>query len=104
MAICALSANRIKSGATVSTRVFTESLEPGHYLAEAITSIPNDYMQPLDFEMLQAIGIVCVAAMESSDVVLLQRFLGLYHGALAQQGFYNERRWPQGISAVDIDG
>jgi len=61
-------------------------------------------MQPLDFEMLQAVGTVCVVAMETSDAVLLQRFLGLYHGALAQQGFHDERRWPVGLSAVEIDG
>ena len=104
MALCALSANRMKSGATVSTRIMTENLEPGHYLEEAITSIPSQSNEPLDFEMLQAISIVCVAAMETSDIVLLQRFLGLYHGALAQQGFHDEKRWPDSISAIEIEG
>jgi len=104
MAICALSANRMLSGATVSTRDITEILEPKHYLEQAIASIQTNSDKPPDFEKLQAISIVCVAAMETSDVVLLQRFLGLYHGTLAQQGFHDEKRWPEGISAAETEG
>jgi hypothetical protein len=104
MAICALSANRMTSGATVSSRDIPEHCDPRYYLAQATTSISDDPMQPIEFEMLQAIGIICVAAMEISDAMLLQHFLGLYHGVLAQQGFHDEKRWPESLSAVEKEG
>ncbi|KAK5229427.1 hypothetical protein LTR72_000958 [Exophiala xenobiotica] len=101
MAMCALSAYRITSGAVVSPSNVSTELNPNVYLDEAIATIPKDFGNSLDFEYLQAIGIVCLTARECGNASLLQQFLGLYHGALAEQGFYDERRWPSNITVIE---
>jgi hypothetical protein len=101
MAMCALSAYRITSGAVFSPSNVSTELNPNVYLDEAIATIPKDFGNSLDFEYLQAIGIVCLTARECGNASLLQQFLGLYHGALAEQGFYDERRWPNNITVIE---
>lgn len=99
--MCALSAYRITSGATFASDRFVEDLNPNIYLDEALAAIPGTFGESLEFEYLQAIGIVCLTARECGNAPLLQQFLGLYHGALAEQGFYDERRWPSAISTIE---
>ncbi|KAI1617866.1 putative C6 transcription factor [Exophiala viscosa] len=101
MSMCALSSYRITTGATFSLRETSQNLDPNLYLNEAIAAIPGTFGESLEFEYLQAIGIVCLTARECGDASVLQQFLGLYHGALAEQGFYDERRWPGDISAIE---
>ncbi|EXJ82511.1 hypothetical protein A1O3_06324 [Capronia epimyces CBS 606.96] len=101
MSMCALSAYRITSGATFSTRNIDEDLHPNIYLDEALAAIPGNFGESLDFEYLQAVGIICLNARERGNAPLLQQFLGLYHGAVAEPGFYDERRWPSSISVIE---
>ncbi len=101
MAMCALSAYRITSGAVFSPSNVSTDLNPNVYLDEAIATIPKDFGESLDLEYLQAISIVCLTAREYGNASLLQQFLGLYHGALAEQGFYDERRWPSDITIIE---
>ncbi|KAK4934662.1 hypothetical protein LTR10_024126 [Elasticomyces elasticus] len=101
MSMCALSSYRITTGATFSARKASQNLDPNLYLNEAVAAIPGTFGESLEFEYLQAIGIVCLTARECGDASLLQQFLGLYHGALAEQGFYDERRWPGDISTIE---
>lgn len=99
--MCALSAYRVTSGAVFSPRRLATALSPNVYLDEAIAAIPGALGESLQLEYLQAIGIVCLTARECGNAPLLQQFLGLYHGALAEQGFYDERRWPLDISVIE---
>lgn len=101
MAMCALSAYRITSGATFSPRNTVEDLRPDVYLDEALAAIPGNFGDSLEFEYLQAIGIVSLTARERGNTPLMQQYLGLYHGALAEQGFYDEKRWPSDISTIE---
>lgn len=99
--MCALSAYRITRGAFFSAKRNLEDINPNVYLDDAIAAIPINFGESLEFEYLQAIGIVCLTAREGGNAPLLQQFLGLYHGALAEQGFYDERRWPPDISGIE---
>ncbi|KIW47048.1 uncharacterized protein PV06_02660 [Exophiala oligosperma] len=101
MSMSALSAYRITSGAIFTPRHISSAISPNVYLDEAIAAIPGTFGESLEFEYLQAISLVCLTARECGNASLLQQFLGLYHGALAEQGFYDERRWPSGISTIE---
>ncbi|KIW10315.1 hypothetical protein PV08_11277 [Exophiala spinifera] len=101
MSVCALSACRIASGATFTPREISCAVTPNVYLDEAIAAIPGTFGESLEFEYLQAINLVCLTARECGNAALLQQYLGLYHGALAEQGYYDERRWPSGISTIE---
>jgi len=101
MSMCALSAYRIVIGATLTVTEVPKDLSPKFYLDEALEAISRDLADFQDFESLQAIGIVCLAALECGNVSLLHHFLGLYHTALAKQGFCDEARWPRNLSTVE---
>lgn len=90
MSMCALSAYRTISGATVSTECRPPVLDPDFYLHEALAAIPAASGGSFEFEYLQAIGIVCLTARERANAQLLHQYLGLYHGVLAEQGFHDE--------------
>lgn len=103
MSMCALSVYRAISGATVSGQRTPPGLDPNFYLHEALAAIPSAYGESLEFEYLQAIGIVCLTARERANARLLHQYLGVYHGALAEQGFHDERRWPADLSAIEME-
>lgn len=99
--MCALSAYRITSGATFNERVIHENLNVGRYLDDAMEAVSGATDEPMQFQCLQAVGLICLTALESGNTSLLQRYLGMYHGALADQSFHDERRWPSDITPVE---
>ncbi|KEF60186.1 uncharacterized protein A1O9_05036 [Exophiala aquamarina CBS 119918] len=103
MAICALSAYRIKSGATILSNVapMQINVEAHPYLEEAISAVPQRSVEIQDFESLQAIGIICLTALESGNADLLHQYSGLYHTVIAEQGFCDERRWASSLSEIE---
>lgn len=101
MAMCALSAHRIKSGASLTPRKVPDNFDPKLYLGEALLAIPENLGDIRDFQALQAISLVCLAALHSNNVPVLHKYLGLYHAALAEQGFCDEKRWPRDISTIE---
>lgn len=103
MSICAVSCCRITSHATLSP-VEPEMLKvlgTKSYLDDAIQAIATELDDFEDFEYLQALGLTSLTAMESGNLSLLQRLLGLYHGALAQLRFSDERNWLTDISVIE---
>jgi hypothetical protein len=100
MAMCALSAQRVSSGASdVSieiARVLTKD-----YLDEACNAIPKDCEELRDFEALQALHLLCVTVMERGEAQIFHQYMGLYHAATADQGLSDERRWPVDISPIE---
>jgi hypothetical protein len=92
MAICALSAYRIKSGATILSNEAPMhiNVEAHPYLEEATSAIPQRSADIQDFESLQAIGIICLTALESGNADLLHQYSRLYHTIIAEQGFCDE--------------
>jgi len=101
MALCALSSHRIQSGSSCPDSKGDEHVNPGNFLVDALAAIPTNLGELAEFKMMQAIGLVCMVALECCDATLLQRFLGIYHAAVADQGFCDERRWPSIMSSVE---
>ncbi|KIV92350.1 hypothetical protein, variant 1 [Exophiala mesophila] len=101
MAVCALSATRITSGATFQLRNIQEHFEPNFYLNEALQAVSGNVSESFNLESLQAVGVICLTALEAGNTFLLQRYMGMYHAALAEQGFHDERRWPDDISIIE---
>lgn len=44
-----------------------------------------------------------MTALHYSDGPLLHQILGLYHAIAAEHGFSDEKRWPRGLSEIDIE-
>jgi hypothetical protein len=101
MAMCALSAHRIRNGASLTPRQVSDDLNSRLYLDEALTAIPGNIGDVQEFECLQAIELLCLTALQNNDVPLLHKLQGMYHAALAEQGFCDEKRWPRDLSIIE---
>ncbi|KAF2219389.1 putative C6 transcription factor [Elsinoe ampelina] len=100
MAICALSAPRLQ---TVNEKGRRDSLHvnPDVYLEEALAAIPNETTQMRSTEMMQALGLVCVTALERRMAPLLHKMFGFFHAALAEQGFCDEKQWKPDMTTIE---
>ncbi|KAF1811844.1 hypothetical protein P152DRAFT_437703 [Eremomyces bilateralis CBS 781.70] len=101
MAMCALSAFRIKYGIEPSALDVSQNVDPDFYLDEALRTTQSTSPVPRDKESLQALGLLCMTALEIGNGSLLQCQLGYYHAAIADQNLYDERRWPPALSAIE---
>ena len=105
MALCAVSSQTVALNA-----VFDEGLLQGlctnhgdKYLAEAVSRIPQRISQSQDLDYLRTFGLLALHALRRGDHSDLHRYLGLYHGLVAQNGFHDEGRWPCHLSPADVD-
>ncbi|EED15577.1 C6 transcription factor, putative [Talaromyces stipitatus ATCC 10500] len=103
MSMCAVSALRIKNGAVLNERSVPHDLNPRLYFDETLRALPDNVIEFEEFESLQATGIACLTALHYSDGPLLHQVLGLYHAVVAEHGFCDEKRWPSGLSEVEIE-
>lgn len=103
MAMCAVSALRIKHGAVLNERRVPDDLNPRLYFDETLQALPENVNEFEEFESLQATGLACLTALHYSDGPLLHQILGLYHAVVAEHGFSDEKRWPRGLSEIDIE-
>jgi hypothetical protein len=103
MAMCAVSALRINNGAVLSERSVPDDLNPRLYFDETLQALPDNVNDFEEFESLQATGLACLTALHYSDGPLLHQILGLYHAVVAEHGFSDEKRWPRGLSEIDIE-
>ncbi|KAH8697841.1 putative C6 transcription factor [Talaromyces proteolyticus] len=101
MAMCAVSALRIKNGSVLNERHVPSNLDPKLYFDEALQALPDDVNDFEEFESLQAIGLACLTALHYSDEPLLHQVLGLYHAVVAEQGFCDEKRWPRDLTGIE---
>lgn len=101
--MCALSAYRTAHGTNPSPPHFVSQIKPDHYLQKAVSATHFDSTAPRTLAQLQAIAILCVLGLEIGDANLIQRYMGIYHAALAGQYLSDESRWPTGLSSVEIE-
>lgn len=105
MALCAVSAQSIALKA-----VFTDELtddvpdfESSLYFNEAVSRIPDQISQPHDLDYLRSYGLLALYSLKQGHHGNFHRYLGLYHGLVAQIGFHDEARWPDDISITEVD-
>lgn len=103
MAICALSGYRIDHGTNTAPSNIAKRINPGLYLEHALEATRTDAATPRDIRYHQAIGLICMTAMEVGNAFLVQRYLGIYHAAVAEQGLSDERRWPSDMCPIERD-
>lgn len=101
--MCAVSALRIRNGAVLHERSVPDDLNPRMYFDETLRALPDNVSEFEEFESLQATAIACLTALHYSDGPLLHQLLGLYRAVLAEHGFNDEKRWPRGLSEIDIE-
>ena len=101
MAMCSLTAYRIQNGIAPAEPDLAQQLRPEIYLREARSSIDLSLSVTKETEDLQAIALLCMTGLEMGDAALLQQYLGLYHGTVATQSLYDEKRWPTSMSPME---
>ena len=105
--MCALSTQRITSGASTAPTFVTNALShaPQVYFEDALVAVSgnHDHQDLRNLEALQAVQLLCVSAMETGQVSLYHQLMGLYHTVVADQGLADERRWPIGLSRVEME-
>jgi hypothetical protein len=101
LAMCALSAQRIKSGASSAPSLAMASIASRPYLEDALSVVLDDSCYLKDLPSIQAVHLLCVTAMEAGNVPLYNRLMGLYHTVIADLGLADESRWPQSMTPVE---
>jgi hypothetical protein len=103
MALCALSAEHVKSGALFNTTGFENrhTSYADEYLVEAIRSIPTSLAECQGIEMLRSLALLALVGTQIGDTNLTHKFLSLYHGMVARDGLHDEARWPTSFTPCD---
>jgi hypothetical protein len=105
MSMCALGARHVESQAVFSTLSFDTRKIPSSesYLLEAIQAIPFRLVNCRGLDYIRSFGMLAICAIQQSNHSALHRYLGLYHGLVAQDGFHDESRWPQNLAVAEIN-
>lgn len=105
MAICAVSCQTASLDAVFDHALLDGLSLPGseQYFSEAVSKIPDRIEQTEDLDYLRAMGLLAVYSLQRGSHNDLHRYLGLYHGLVAQHSFHDESRWPKNLSMADID-
>lgn len=105
MALCAVSAQSIALKA-VFNEDFSDDVpdyDSSLYFNEAVSRVPDRIIQPHDLDYLRSYGLLALYSLRQGDHGNFHRYLGLYHGSVAQIGFHDEARWPDDISITEVD-
>lgn len=101
--MCALSAQRIMSGASSAPPNLVGLVSLQAFFDDALAAISDDLQALGDLQSVQAIHLLSVTAMETGHASLYHRLMGLYHTIIADQGLADETRWPVDISLIELE-
>ena len=105
MAVCALSAARVRDGAvtnlpsSTSARLAESRPEVFHAAAEA--AFPPKLVDAQEFDYLRASGLLALLAIQNGQTKFMHQHLGNYMTLVALEGLHDEARWPQSIRGVE---
>jgi hypothetical protein len=105
MAICAVSSQTAALDAVFDNALLDGLVVPAseQYFGEAVSRIPVRIAQSQDLDYLRSFGLLALYSLRCGNHSDLHRYLGLYHGLVAQHAFQDESRWPDDISVSDVD-
>ncbi|KAB5566249.1 hypothetical protein GE09DRAFT_1106052 [Coniochaeta sp. 2T2.1] len=105
MAICAVSSQTATLNAVFDNSLLEGITIPASdtYFDEAVSKIPVRIAQSQDLDYLRSFGLLALYSLRCGNHSDLHRYLGLYHGLVAQHGFQDESCWPSDISVSDVD-
>lgn len=119
MSLCALTAARIRDGASlpshpitkymtsVPSEVFNQAVSRSLYRIpqadlQAQDAFPTDLGAATEFEYKRAKSNMALLCIQYGDTKGLQRHLGDYCTLSAMDGFHLESRWPAGLSMIEV--
>lgn len=105
MALCAVSSQTVSFNAVFDDELLDRPslCDSERFLIEAISKIPTHIDDPRDLDYLRTFGLLAVYSLRRGNHSDLHRYIGLYHSLVAQNGFHDESRWPDGITIADVD-
>lgn len=101
IAVCALSAQRVASGASSVAPNITDVIAPHTYVEDGVAAIQRGLSEMRDKQWLQATHLLAVVAMEMGNASLFHQLMGTCCSLIADQGLVEESRWPRSMSALD---
>ncbi|KAJ5532974.1 hypothetical protein N7494_009526 [Penicillium frequentans] len=101
MAVCALVAGRARDGALYSNRWDRDELidPPSEtFLQLQGTQFPETLSQ-------LKVSIICgpIASIQNSQIKNMQKYSGLYHALTSMDGLYDEKLWPNDLTAIETE-
>lgn len=106
MAVCALVAGRARDGALYSNRWNRDELidPPSEtFFAAARDSIPRDLLAARGIHYMRACAILAIASIQNSQIKNMQKYSGLYHALTSMDGLYDEKLWPNDLTAIETE-
>ncbi|KAJ5809688.1 uncharacterized protein N7503_001906 [Penicillium pulvis] len=106
MAVCALVAGRARDGALYSNRWDRDELidPPSEtFFAAARDSIPRDLIAAKGINYMRACAILAIASIQNSQIKNMQKYSGLYHALTSMDGLYDEKLWPNDLTAIQTE-
>ncbi|CAO2653148.1 Nn.00g025590.m01.CDS01 [Neocucurbitaria sp. VM-36] len=100
IAMCAISAQRVASGASCVPSDLTGAIAPEIYIKDGTTAVMRSLRELRDKDWLQTVHLLAVVAMEVGDAPLFHQMMGLCCSMVADQGLIEEGRWPDDISPM----
>jgi hypothetical protein len=101
--MCALSAQRITTGASPAPAEVANDISVPVYLDDALTAISRNHQELDHLHSLQAVHLLCVTVMETGHAALYHQLMGLYHTIIANHGLADETRWSSNISSLEME-
>ena len=110
MAVCAMSAARLRDGAQLVGYTPTTALHPGNcpasetFYDQSVGAIPKDTMVAVkDFNYRRSHAILAMLKIQYGRIREALCHLGDVLSMNSVEGFHNESRWPQGLNVIEVE-
>ena len=104
MALCALSAARVRDGALYSNRWDSRTLAnppSSVFFAAAAEAIPKESTAAHDLDYLRTYALLSIAALQNNEVTKMLFYLGTYDMLIKCDGLHDEKSWPVPMSVIE---
>lgn len=105
MALCALTAARVRDGAIINMTTKTSTLladvHPDIYLAAAEAVYPLKLVDADSFDYLRASGLLAALAIQNGKPNFMHQHMGNYFTLVTLHGMNDETRWPPDIGEIE---
>ncbi|KAF2860017.1 hypothetical protein K470DRAFT_218099 [Piedraia hortae CBS 480.64] len=102
MAACALTASRIRDGATDRRQLGSDpDWSSEVFFAAAQDAVYQDLNMAKGIGFMQACGLLALTSIQYGQIRMMHLHLGTYHTLRAMQRFHNEDHWPAGLSVIE---
>ncbi|KAB8337296.1 hypothetical protein FH972_021597 [Carpinus fangiana] len=104
MAICALSAARVKDGALFSGHWNLETLSrvsSATFFDAAEVAVPKNIDALEQFEYMRTVAMLSLISLQTGYIERMHFYMGIYNTFIKVKHWHEESKWPDGISVIE---